>query len=170
MIVKATAVGAGLVLSYLLKDIQFLSLDLHFLNTGLIHPDFLLIFIAFFGLNRGEMSGIWIGFFGGLLEDGTNWIFDSSGAGFNAIIGIHAFVYSLLGCLLGNFRQYFQSHLTSFTILLIFGIAVFSRFCIWFMHGMIDNLNMNYPILGPALYTALLAPAWFGLIRWVYRF
>ncbi len=163
------SVVAGLLLSYFLKDVQFLSLDLPFFNTGLIYPDFLLIYIAFFALTRGELAGTWVGFFAGLLEDGTNWVFDGSDGGFSTIIGVHSFVYSLLGYTLGFFRQYFQTYQTSFTILLLFVVSILSRFFIWILHAMIDSLNMNYPILGPALYTSVLSPVWFSFMSWLYR-
>lgn len=169
MLFQIIAISFGLILSYFLKDVQFLSLDFHFLNTGLIYPDFLLIFISFFALHRNEFVGTWVGFFGGLLEDGANWIFDSGHGDFSVVIGVHAFVYSLVGYILGKSSSYFSKYQKSFTILLLLFIAILSRFFIWFLYGMIDNFNKNYPILGPALYTAMFTPIWFALLSWVYR-
>ena len=169
MLFQIVAIAFGLILSYFLKDIQFLSLDFHFLNTGVIYPDFLLIFIAFFALHRDEMAGIWVGFFGGLLEDGANWVFDSANGGFSVVIGVHALVYSLMGYILGKSSNYFERYQSSFTILLLLFTAILSRFFIWFIYGVIDNFNKNYPIVGPALYTALLVPIWFALLSWTYR-
>ena len=169
MSLRLLAIASGLILSYFLKDIQFLSLDFHFLNTGLIYPDFLLIFIAFFALYRNEMAGTWVGFFGGLLEDGANWVFDSSHGGLTVVIGIHAFVYSLVGYILGKIGAYFERYQSSFTILLLLFTVILSRFFIWFIYGVVDNFNKNYPILGPAIFTALVAPLCFTALSWVYR-
>ena len=169
MPLQTIAIACGLILSYFLKDIQFLSLDFHFLSTGIIYPDFLLIFIVFFALYRKELAGIWVGFFGGLLEDGANWVFDKTHGGFTVVIGIHAFVYSLLGYVLGKLGVYFERYQSSFTVLLLLFTVIFARFFIWFIYGVVDNFNKNYPILGPAFFTALLAPLWFVLLGWVYR-
>ncbi len=170
MILELSAITVGLIISYFLKDFQFLLLDLDFFNTGLIYPDFLLMFVIFFSLYRYEFVGLWIGFLGGLLEDSTNWVFESTAGGFTAVIGVHAFVYSLVGFSIGKLSHYFDNYQASFTIVVALVVAILSRFFIWFIYGIIDTFNMNYPIVGPAIYTALLCPLWFSLLNWVYRF
>ncbi len=169
MYLEICAIGAGMVLSYFLKDVQFLILDLSFLGTGLVHPDFLLIFIAFFALYRSLMMGLWIGFFGGLLEDGSNWFFDSERGGFTTIIGLHALVYSIMGYGIGRVNVYLRNYQQSFTILLILITVIFVRFTIWFLHGSIDSFNKNYTIVGPALYTTLISMIFFPILSWAYK-
>ena len=62
-------IAAGILVSFFLKGFNFLSLNFEKLGGSIIYPDFLLIFVIFFALRRGEFSGLWIGFFAGLLED-----------------------------------------------------------------------------------------------------
>ena len=169
MFVEIIAITAGLILAYFLKDIQFLSINLEFLNTGLIYPDFLLIFILFFALHRSAFVALWIGFFGGLLEDGTNWVFHEDNSSFTAIIGVHSFVYTLMAYIMGVSNSIFEKYQSMFIFLLIFFIVILSRSCIWFLHGLVDQLNMNYPILGAAFYTAIVSPLSFSFLSWVYR-
>ena len=159
----------GILVSYFLKEASFLGLNFNFLNLGEIRPDFLLMFIVFFSLYKGELMGIWIGFFGGLLEDGVNWAFDNKEDVFLPIVGIHAFVYSLFGYILAKVRYFFDRHRSIFTILLVLIVSIATRFLIWTFQGILDNFNKNYGIIGPAVYTALLAPIWFTLLSLVYQ-
>ena len=159
----------GLITSYILKEIQFLSLEFHFLNTGLIYPDFVLIFIVFFSLHRKEFFGIWIGFFGGLLEDGSNWILDEHSGYFSAILGVHSSIYAIIGYTVGRLSQYFEKQHSVQIIFLILITVIISRFFTWSLYVIVDNFNRNYPILGTAIYSALIAPICFTLLAWVYR-
>ncbi len=159
----------GMLGSYFLKEASFLGLNFTFLHLGEIRPDFLLMFIVFFSLYKGELAGIWIGFFAGLLEDSVNWAFDSKEDTFFPIIGIYSFVYSLFGYILAKVRYFFDRHRSIFTMLLILIASIATRFLIWTFQGILDNFNKNYAIIGPAIYTALLAPIWFTLLSFVYQ-
>lgn len=169
MFFEVFAIAMGLLSSYFLKDIQFLSLEFDVLNIGLVYPDFLLMFITFFALYRHELVGTWVGFFGGLLEDGANWFFDSDTGGFTTILGIHSLVYTLVGYGVGRLSHHIDHYNNSFSILLVLLTAMVTRFLIWSLHGLVDTFSNNYAILGPAIYTAFLIPLWFTFLLWVYR-
>lgn len=160
----------GLVASYFLKDINFLRLDFEFMNTGVIYPDFLLIFLVYFALRRGEYTGIWVGFFAGLLEDSSIIAFSQSAEAFHPIIGTHSLIYTLIGFTLGKLNRLVDrdSMLPIFVIALLSGIV--SRILIWLLVGIIDEFNQSYSIMGPAVYSAIIAPMWFVLLAWIYRF
>ncbi len=177
MFLQFGAIFTGLIISYFLKDFQFLSLELHFLSKGVVFPDFLLIFVIYFALNRSELSGIWVGFFAGMLEDSANWIFNphsgmnaNDGGGYIAIIGIHALVYTLMGFLVARLKTIYENKQVVVTIVFSFFTVLLARFFTWTLHGFVDNFNLNYPIVGPAFYTALITPFWFTILGWLYRY
>ncbi len=167
--IEGLLIGVGMVISYFLKDIQFLSLTFEFMNTGTIGPDFLLIFVIFFSLFRGEFVGLWVGFFSGLMEDGANWIMGSGPGDFLPIVGIHALVYSLAGFILGKMSHVFDRYQAAPIIALVFAAALLVRFFAWTIQGLVEDFNRNYSLVGPAVYTGLIAPIWFTFLGWLYR-
>jgi rod shape-determining protein MreD len=64
---------------------------LNSLKISLIKPDLVLIVLVFFFLSRGPAEGMFLGFFGGLLQDILS----------GGILGISALVKALLGFLIG---------------------------------------------------------------------
>lgn len=166
-------IALGMLISYFLKDIQFLSLTFEFMNTGTIGPDFLLIFVIFFSLFRGEFVGLWVGFFAGILEDGANWVLGDGGmagsGGFVPIVGIHALVYSITGFALGKLSQVFDRYQTAPIIALVFVSAFLVRFFAWTIQGIVEDFNKNYSLIGPAVFTAVISPIWFSFLGWLYR-
>ncbi|MEQ9363304.1 MAG: rod shape-determining protein MreD [Leptospirales bacterium] len=171
MLIEAGLITLGMLISYFLKDIQFLSLTFEFLNTGTIGPDFLLIFVIFFSLFRGEFVGLWVGFFAGILEDGANWVLGggATGGGFVPIVGIHALVYSITGFALGKLSQVFDRYQTAPIIALVFVSAFLVRFFAWTIQGIVEDFNKNYSLIGPAVFTAIISPIWFSFLGWLYR-
>ena len=169
MLLESGLIALGMVISYFLKDIQFLSLTFDFLETGTIGPDFLLIFVIFFSLFRGEFVGLWVGFFAGILEDGANWVFYNSSGAFVPIVGIHALVYSIAGFALGKISQVFDRYQTAPIIALVFVSAFVVRFFAWTIQGIVEDFNKNYSLVGPAVYTAIISPIWFTFLGWLYR-
>lgn len=169
MLIETGVIALGMALCYFLKDIQFLSLNFNFLNTGVINPDFLLMFVIFFALFRGEFSGLWIGFFAGLLEDSANWVIGGGDAEFSALIGIHSLIYSLSGFFLGKINRVIDRRQTLPIMVLVLAATFVVRFLTWLLQGIVEDFNSNYSLLGPAIYTALLAPIWFAVMAWVYR-
>lgn len=169
MFIDIGVIALGMILSYFLKDIQFLSLNFDFMNTGLINPDFLLMYVIFFALYRGEFSGLWVGFFAGLLEDGANWVIGSGPADFTPLIGIHSLVYCLIGFAVGKMNRIVDRQQT-LPIMALVGVTAFLvRFFTWTLQGIVENFNHNYSMLGVAIYTAVLAPIFFTLLGWLYR-
>lgn len=67
------------------------------LAYGRVVPNLLILLISTYGLMRGEYSGIFLGFFGGLLLD----IF------FMDVLGFYALVYMLIGYFNGRLNIYY---------------------------------------------------------------
>jgi hypothetical protein len=63
MFLNFAVVAIGILVSFFLKGINFLSLDLESVGGGILYPDFLLILVIFFALRRGDFSALWVGFF-----------------------------------------------------------------------------------------------------------
>lgn len=169
MMLEYAVILLGMIVSYFLKDVNFLSLQFDILNTGVIYPDFLLIFVIYFALTRGEFSGLWIGFFSGLLEDSTILRFSDHSDPFTSILGLHSFAYTILGFTLGKMNRLIDRENTS-TILIVVFLATFAtRLLVWLLMGMVNQFYSSYSFLSTALYTAIIGPIWFTLLGWVYR-
>ncbi|MBX7059689.1 MAG: rod shape-determining protein MreD [Leptospirales bacterium] len=169
MLIESGVIALGMAICYFLKDIQFLSLNFSFMNTGIINPDFLLMFVIFFALFRGELTGLWVGFFAGLLEDSANWVVGQSSAEFTPLIGIHSLIYALSGFFLGKINRVIDRRRTLPIIVLVLISTFVVRILTWLLQGIVDDFNKNYSLFGPALYTAFIAPLWFTLMGWIYR-
>jgi len=169
MIVEVLLIVFGLVASFFLKDFNFLALEFDFFNTGIVYPDFLLMFVIFFALHKGEFSGLWIGFFAGILEDSGIISFAQSGQEFSAILGIHSLVYSLFGFALGKLNRFVdRNSIFPVFVIVLFG-SILVRFLIWLVMGIVNDFNQSYSFFGPAIYTAIVSPLWFFLLLWMYR-
>jgi len=170
MILEYLVIVLGMFLSYFLKDVNFLSLQFDVLNTGIIYPDFLLIFVIFFALNRDEFTGLWIGFFSGLLEDSTILQFSSNGADpFTSLIGLHSFAYTILGFTMGKINRMIDRDNTSTILIIVFIATLLTRLMVWLLMGMVNQFYTSYSFLSTAFYTAAIAPIWFALLGWMYR-
>lgn len=169
MILETSVIALGMGVSYFLNEFKLLSLNFEFMNTGQIGPDFLLILIIFFAIFKGEFSGIWIGFFSGLMEDGVVWYITSTTNEVVSLIGIHTLIYSVTGFTIGKVNHYFDHYNTAPIIVLVLGVTILVRFSVWSLHGILTGFNNDYAILGPALYTGFFAPVWFALLSWIYR-
>ena len=167
MLLDLLVIVLGLIFSYFLKDINFLSMTFDF--TGAIYPDFLLIFVIFFALRRGEFSGLWIGFFAGLLEDSNLLSFAQSTNTYNSIIGVHAIIYTLAGFILGKLNRIVDKDSTIPIMFVVLCTTFLCRLFVWMIMGFLDESNASYSFFGPAIYTAILAPIWFLLLGWTYR-
>lgn len=169
MIFEAGAIALGILISFFLKDINFLGINLSFLNSGLIYPDFLLVFLIYFSLNKGEFSGIWIGFFAGLMEDSGLLQFADIQREFLPIIGVHSLVYTITGFSLGKLTRFIDRDHAIPQMVLVLITTVIVRFFIWLIMGVLQDFNSSYSFFGPAVYTALFTPIWFTLLSWIYR-
>jgi rod shape-determining protein MreD len=169
MILETIAIGVGIVISFFLKDINFLGLNIAFLNTGLVYPDFLLIFLIFFAMYRGEFAGLWIGFFTGILEDSGMIQFSSHPLAFVNILGVHSLIYTLTGFFLGKLSRYMDRNSTLPIIAVTFVTAFVVRLMTWIVMGVVAEFNHSFSFLSPAIYTAAVSPIWFFILGWAYR-
>lgn len=169
MLLEFAVIILGMLGSYFLKDINFLSLQFDVLNTGVIYPDFLLIFVVYFALIKGEFTGLWIGFFAGILEDSTILRFGGGADPFTSILGLHAFAYTILGYGLGKANRMMDRDNLSTTLIVVFGATLATRFLVWLEMGIVNQFYASYSFLSTALYTAAIAPVWFALLSWLYR-
>ncbi len=170
MILEIGAVALGMLISFFLKDINFLGVDLTFLNSGLIYPDFLLMFIIYFAMHRGEFSGLWIGFFAGLMEDSGLLRFMTARQEFVPLIGVHALIFALTGFTLGKIQRFFDREHYLPQLVVVFATTLIVRLVTWSVMGFLDEFNHSYSFLGPAIYTTILSPIWFYLLGIFYRF
>jgi rod shape-determining protein MreD len=159
----------GILVSFFLKDINFLAINFDFLNSGIIYPDFPLLLMIFFALRKGEFHGLWIGFFAGLLEDAGVLHFSDSSHEFVTILGTHAGIYTLAGFILGKINRFIDQFHTAPIIVLVVTATFLIRLSVWLLMGILEDFNKSYSFLGPAFYTALLSPVWFWILGWLYR-
>ncbi len=169
MFLNLAVVAIGILISFFLKGINFLSLDMESLGGGILYPDFLLIFVIFFALRRGDFSGLWVGFFAGLLEDSGLLSFADRTGEFLPIIGSHALIYCLTGFILGKVNRLMDKDRVPTIILLVFVTSVVERILVWLLVGILEDFNRSYSVLGPSVYTALFAPIWMAGLSWVYK-
>ncbi len=169
MIIEILFIFLGLVFSYFLKDINFLSLQFDFIKSGSVYPDFLLIFIIYFSLKKNELVGIWLGFFAGLLEDSSILSFSQKNKEFINLIGIHSLVYPILGFILGKFNKYLDIDNIRTVIVITFLASIFTRISVWFIMGILDTFYESFAFFSPSIYTSLVAPVWFFFLKWIYH-
>lgn len=162
MILEIAAIVTGMLVSFFLKDINFLSLNY-------VYPDFLIIFIIYFALRRNVLSGIWIGFFSGLLEDSAVLVFSHKAGEYLNIMGVHMFFYTLMGYIFGKLNRFIDSNSFLPVGAAVFAAALSVRFSIWLTTGIMSEFNKNFMFILPAIYTALMAPIWFWILGWLYR-
>ncbi len=163
MFIETAVIGVGIIVSFFLKDVNFLALSS-------VYPDFLLMFVIYFSLRRGEFSGIWLGFFSGLLEDSSILTFSQRAGQYVPLIGTHMFFYTLAGFILGKLNRIIDRRSMVPVVVVVFVTTLLVRFQIWLAHGLLQEFNKNYSFLAVAAYTALLAPVWFWLLSWLYRY
>lgn len=148
----------------------FLQTSVDFFRLGEINPDFLLILTIFFSLTRGSYAGIWVGFFGGLLQD-INLGGFADNADINYYIGVNALPKVLIGYFIGKISK----ELTQGTSLVLFAITLGANlfkglltfFLIAIFHTSVSAQTILTIILPETIYTAILAVFWFRLLRWV---
>lgn len=169
MIIEVLLIFLGLIFSYFLKDINFLSLQFDFIKSGSVYPDFLLIFIIYFSLKKDEFVGIWLGFFAGLLEDSTILSFSSKNNEFINLIGIHSLVYPIMGFILGKFNKYLDIDNVRTVIFVSFLASMFTRLSVWMIMGIVDTFYESFAFFAPSIYTGLVAPVWFFFLKWIYH-
>ncbi len=137
----------SILISFILQTTVFRYFDL-----GGIVPNLLIIMTSGYAFMRGDKSGIWVGFFCGLLVD----IF------FGTYLGFYALIYMYLGFIVGKFNKIFYPE----NILLPLALIVVTDFlygficyCLLFMFRNKFNLGfyMRSVIVPEVVYTSLAA-------------
>lgn len=162
MILEFVVILAGIFLTNVLD-----STTLFEFGAG-IKPEFTILFVIFFSLKKGELTGLWIGFLGGLLADASLGAEEVAGK-FYYKVGIHSLSYSLIGYLLGKFsRNYYSENYISISVYaFLFTLAM--RGFSYFLFAIFFYQNQNYSIFANSLYNAVIAPLSFFIFSWVYR-
>lgn len=167
MILEKIVIGIAIFVSY------FLQTSVDFFALGSIKPDFLLILTVYFGLYRGSFAALWIGFFGGLLQD------INLGGYANLIkqemqyyIGTSALAKTIVGFIAGKISGDINKEATSLVVILVFlacflkGVIMF--FTVAIFHSSAKASALITIVLPEALLTAVLSIIWFRLLRWAF--
>lgn len=161
MILEYVVIGAGIFIAHFLNGT----------NTFEIlgyKPDFMVLFVLFFALRKGAMSGIWIGFFGGLLSD--------SGLGGEIVgdivtykIGLHSLTFCVMGYLVGKFaRPAYHENLISI-MLYALAVTLVSRVASYYLFSLFFHENLNYSIFSTSIFNSIIAPLFFWILGKLYR-
>lgn len=139
--------GLCLILFFLLQVTLFQSFSL-----ASVKPNLILIFVFTFGFMRGRRTGIWVGFFGGLLLD--IYYGDS--------IGFYAMLYMYIGYLNGIFYKLFYDEDITLPLLLIFASNIIYGFSVYvirfLLRGRLDfGYYVQHVIIAETVYTMLVA-------------
>jgi len=167
MLLELAVIFLGILVSFFLKDMNLLSL--HFEAAGVIFPDFLLLFLIYFALFKDEFHGTWIGFISGLLEDSAILTFSEASNEFVPILGSHALIYTLVGFTLGKMNRIIDKESMLPVVVVVFSTTFLVRLLVWLLVGLLGQAPRAYSFLGPAFYTAILAPVYFFAMSWVYK-
>ncbi len=171
MILDFIFIILGLFISHFLKDINFLVLQFDFLKTGSTYPDFVIIYIIYFALQRDRdiSSAIWLGFFAGILEDSTIIRFSKNYTEFQHLVGLHSLVYTLLAFILGSIKKQVDINNNTTISFIVFISTLMSRILIWFIMGILEEFYQSYSFLAPTLYTTIISPIWFKLLGFIFE-
>jgi rod shape-determining protein MreD len=167
MILEKIVIGIAIFVSY------FLQTSVDFFAIGSIKPDFLLILIVYFALYRGSFSALWIGFFGGLLQDinlggYTNVVKQDM----QYYIGTSALAKTVIGYIAGKVARDINKEATSLIVIVVFlaclikGIIMF--FTVAIFHSGAHAASLITIVLPEAFFTAILSIIWFRLLRWAF--
>lgn len=163
MILEIVVIFIGIVLSHVLNGSNIFDI-----GTS-IKPDFVILFFSFFSLRRGELSGLWIGFFGGLLSDAALGGEEGIDGKVFYKIGVHALSFSLVAYIVGKFtRAYYNENFVSIMVF-AFSITLVTRIVTYFIFGFFFHQNSNFSFLTTAIYNMLIAPLTFFIFSWIYK-
>ena len=131
---------------------------------GNIMPNLMIILVAAYGFMNGEVSGLLMGFFCGLLAD----IFNMT------VIGLYALLYMTTGYIHGMFQRLFYPEDIKLPLVLILGSDIglnFVSYCLLFL--LRNRLELGYYalhiILPEAVYTLVVAFAVYPLLLLIHK-
>ena len=164
MLIEKLSIIIILALSYVLQ----VSTD--FFALGGIKPDFLLILTMYTSFHKGEFSGLWVGFFAGLLQDINLGAYVSlTSQETNYFIGSNALPKALVGYFTGKLAPFVLSENTFLVSLLIFGGNMFKGILFLLIliifHGNYQLSGFIPIILPESFYTAVIGMFWFKLLK-----
>ena len=137
---------------------------LHSVSIGSITPNLLLILCSSMGLMRGRKSGMWTGFFCGLLTD----LF------FGSVLGFYALIYMLIGYGNGFFQRVFYDEDIKLPLALIAGSEFLYGMVIYVLLFMLKSdfhfLNyLRHVIMPELVYTILVTLVLYQIILHINR-
>lgn len=117
-----------------------------------VAPNLLLILSSEFGFVRGQKTGIWVGFFCGLMLD----IY------YGDAIGFYVLLYMIIGYLNGFFHQLYYDEDITLPIALLTGSNLLYGFFVYVIRFLLRNrLSLSYyfshVIMAETVYTLLIA-------------
>ena len=165
MLIEKLSIAIVLILSYVFQ------VNADFIALAEIKPDLLLILTIYIAFYKGEFSGLWLGFFTGLLQDINlgGYVSLTSGEVTKYFIGSHALPKALIGYFTGKLLPLFLSENPFVISLLIFsgnlikGILFLSIIMIF--HEGYQISAAIFIILPESLYTAIVGMFWFRLLK-----
>lgn len=163
MILERIVIGIGILLAHILNGTNLFDI-----GTA-IKPDFMILLVIFFALRKGGMSGLWIGFIGGLLTDAALGGEEGLGGKVFYKIGIHSLSFSLVGYLLGKFgRMSYNENFISISIF-AFVLTLIARAFTYMLFSFFFHPNLNYSFIATSVYNAAIAPLTFFILSWIYK-
>lgn len=162
MILEALVIFIGIVMSHVLNGSNIF-------DIGTFKPDFVILIFSFFALRKGELSGLWVGFFGGLLSDAALGGEEGVGGKMFYKIGVHSLCFSMIAYLVGKFaRNYYNENFVSIMIF-TFSITLTTRIATYFVFGLFFHQNSSYSFLTTSIYNMFIAPITFFIFSWIYK-
>ncbi len=161
MILELLVIAAGIFLVNVLDSTRLFDI------AG-VRPDFTILLVIFFSLKKGQLSGLWIGFFGGLLADVSFGAEEIGGKVYDKI-GIHSLSYSLVGYFLGKFgRNYYSENYISISTYAFLFTVIIKGFS-YILFSIFFYKDQNYSVLATSIYNTAIAPLSFFIFSWVYK-
>ncbi|MDH5717784.1 MAG: rod shape-determining protein MreD [Spirochaetia bacterium] len=165
MIIDKAALILALLLSY------FIQSSVDFFKLGEIKPDFLLILTLYYSIYKGEFSALWIGFWGGILQDINLGGIDITETGkAKYFLGTHALPKTIIGYTAGKLSKGINKDSNFVIFIIIFFASIIKGLIIFFLvavfHGNIAAKALITIALPEALYNSVLGIFWFKLLRW----
>jgi len=140
-----------------------------FLEIKGVKPNIALIFLLYYAICQGSFRAQFVGFGLGLVLDALIALQS------NTPLGVHAFVYTIVGVLIGFLKDKFYLGNFLFVMLLTFAVSFFSEGLIKLLYVIVINQTED-PLLvlkilaAFSLYNAVIAPVFFLILNRLFSF
>lgn len=149
----------------------FLQTSVEFVRIANTKPDFLLILTIYFAIHRGAFSGLWIGFWGGLLQDINIGAIALEDESIKYFIGIHALPKTILGFLVGQFSGGMRKENYLLNTILVFAssifVGIFTFFLISIFHNPMQAQAFFSVVVPETIYNTVLGFFWLKLLAFL---